>query len=176
MIETSEEELEKGNQVLIFLNRRGYAPSLICKTCGWLSNCDRCDALMTIHKRPPKLQCHHCESQKDEPKVCPSCQSNDFLSYGYGTERIEEFLNKRFSKFPVLRIDSDSTRKKEYLEDQYFSSGEEMIKKFSDIRLVRAISFPFKVSVSIEAEAKEIAQPSPSKLNPFIFLSLLKFK
>ena len=129
LIETSEEELEKGNQVLIFLNRRGYAPSLICKTCGWLSNCDRCDALMTIHKRPPKLQCHHCESQKDEPKVCPSCQSNDFLSYGYGTERIEEFLIKRFSKFPVLRIDSDSTRKKESMNEYLglINSGKPMV-------------------------------------------------
>ena len=129
LIETSEEELEKGNQVLIFLNRRGYAPSLICKTCGWLSNCDRCDALMTIHKRPPKLQCHHCESQKNEPKVCPSCQSNDFLSYGYGTERVEEFLTKRFSKFPVLRIDSDSTRKKESMNEylDLINSGRPMV-------------------------------------------------
>ena len=129
LIETSEEELEKGNQVLIFLNRRGYAPSLICKTCGWLSNCDRCDALMTIHKRPPKLQCHHCESQKNEPKVCPSCQSNDFLSYGYGTERVEEFLTKRFSKFPVLRIDSDSTRKKESMNEylNLINSGRPMV-------------------------------------------------
>ena len=129
LIDASEEELKKGNQVLIFLNRRGYAPSLICKTCGWLSNCDRCDALMTIHKTPPKLQCHHCESQKDEPKVCPSCQSNDFLSYGYGTERIEEFLTKRFSKFPVLRIDSDSTRKKESMNDylDLINSGRPMV-------------------------------------------------
>ncbi|HJL96061.1 MAG TPA: primosomal protein N' [SAR86 cluster bacterium] len=117
LIERSEEELKKGNQILIFLNRRGYAPSLICKTCGWLSNCDRCDALMTLHKRPPKLQCHHCESQKDKPKVCPSCQSDDFLSYGYGTERVEEFLTQRFSKFPVLRIDSDSTKKKESMNE-----------------------------------------------------------
>ncbi len=129
LLKSSEEELEKGNQVLIFLNRRGYAPSLICKTCGWLSNCDRCDALMTIHKRPPKLQCHHCESQKNEPKVCPSCQSNDFLSYGYGTERVEEFLNERFSKFRVLRIDSDSTRKKESMNEylDMINSGKPMV-------------------------------------------------
>ena len=129
LLKSSEEELEKGNQVLIFLNRRGYAPSLICKTCGWLSNCDRCDALMTIHKRPPKLQCHHCESQKNEPKVCPSCQSNDFLSYGYGTERVEEFLNERFSKFRVLRIDSDSTRKKESMNEylDLINSGKPMV-------------------------------------------------
>ena len=69
LLDSAEEELNKGNQVLMFLNRRGYAPSLICKTCGWLSNCDRCDALMTVHKRPHKLQCHHCDSQKSFPKL-----------------------------------------------------------------------------------------------------------
>ena len=129
LIDSTEEELHKGNQVLIFLNRRGYAPSLICKTCGWLSNCDRCDALMTVHKRPQKLQCHHCESQRNLPTTCPECQSEDFLTYGYGTERIEEFLIKRFPKFPVLRVDSDSTRKKEsmheYLDE--INSGRPMI-------------------------------------------------
>ena len=129
LIDGTEEELHKGNQVLIFLNRRGYAPSLICKTCGWLSNCDRCDALMTVHKRPQKLQCHHCESQRNLPTTCPECQSEDFLTYGYGTERIEEFLIKRFPKFHVLRVDSDSTRKKEsmheYLDE--INSGRPMI-------------------------------------------------
>ena len=65
LIEATESELTQGNQVLIFLNRRGYASSLICKTCGWISNCDRCDALMTVHKNPLKLHCHHCESQKE---------------------------------------------------------------------------------------------------------------
>ena len=84
---------------------------------------------MTIHKSPPKLQCHHCESQKNEPKVCPSCQSNEFLSYGYGTERVEEFLNERFSKFRVLRIDSDSTRKKESMNEylELINSGKPMV-------------------------------------------------
>ena len=129
LLDSSEVELGKGNQVLIFLNRRGYAPSLICKTCGWLSNCERCDALMTVHKRPQKLQCHHCESQKNLPKSCPSCQSNDFLTYGYGTERVEEFLISHFPKFPVLRVDSDSTRKKESMNEYLdkINSGRPMI-------------------------------------------------
>jgi primosomal protein N' (replication factor Y) len=61
------------------------------------------------------LHCHHCEAQKEKPKSCPSCSSNDFQSYGYGTARVEEFLKKRFSKFPVLRIDSDTTKKKDSL-------------------------------------------------------------
>ena len=67
LLEATESELEKGIQVVICLNRRGYASALICKTCGWISNCDRCDALMTVHKKPLKLQCHHCEAQKEFP-------------------------------------------------------------------------------------------------------------
>tara|TARA_B110000263_G_C15246239_1_gene481866 strand:- start:25 stop:1302 length:1278 start_codon:yes stop_codon:yes gene_type:complete len=115
LVDLTEEELTKGNQVLIFLNRRGYAPSLICRSCGWVSDCERCDAHMTVHTGPLRLHCHHCEAQKEKPKSCPSCSSNDFQSYGYGTARVEEFLKKRFSKFPVLRIDSDTTKKKDSL-------------------------------------------------------------
>ena len=129
LLEATESELEKGNQVLIFLNRRGYASSLICKTCGWISNCDRCDALMTVHKKPLKLQCHHCEAQKEFPDTCPKCSSKDFLQYGYGTERIEEYLQIRFPKIKTLRIDSDSTRKKESLTGYFdlIKKGEPMI-------------------------------------------------
>tara|TARA_B100001109_G_scaffold27082_1_gene20427 strand:- start:337 stop:1947 length:1611 start_codon:yes stop_codon:yes gene_type:complete len=119
LLEATHSELDKGNQVLIFLNRRGYAPSMICKVCGWISNCSRCDALMTVHKNPLRLHCHHCEAQKSYPKKCESCDSNDFLRYGFGTERIEEFLQNSFPGVKTLRIDSDSTRKKESL-NEYF--------------------------------------------------------
>ena len=120
LLEASQTELAQGNQVLIFLNRRGYAPSMICKVCGWISNCGRCDALMTVHKNPLKLHCHHCEAQKPYPNKCQSCDSNDFLTYGFGTEKIEEFLQNYFPNIKTLRIDSDSTRKKETL-NEYFS-------------------------------------------------------
>jgi primosomal protein N' (replication factor Y) len=120
LLEATHSELSKGNQVLIFLNRRGYAPSMICKVCGWISNCERCDALMTVHKNPFKLQCHHCEAQKPYPNKCQSCGSNDFLTYGFGTERIEEFLHNHFPEATTLRIDSDSTRRKDTL-NEYFS-------------------------------------------------------
>ena len=119
LLEATQSELSKGNQVLIFLNRRGYAPSMICKVCGWISNCERCDALMTVHKNPLKLHCHHCDAQKSYPNKCPSCDSNDFLKYGFGTERLEEFLHNRFPEIITLRIDSDSTKKKETL-NEYF--------------------------------------------------------
>ena len=120
LLDATHSELSKGNQVLIFLNRRGYAPSMICKVCGWISNCERCDALMTVHKNPFKLQCHHCEAQKPYPNKCQSCGSNDFLTYGFGTERIEEFLQNHFPEAVTLRIDSDSTRRKDTLSE-YFS-------------------------------------------------------
>ena len=114
------EELDKKNQVLIFLNRRGYASSLICKFCGWVSNCERCDAHLTVHNKPPKLLCHHCGAFKIIPDKCPSCSGAKFESHGLGTERLESFLTKQFSPFTIIRIDSDSTKKKDsisgYLE------------------------------------------------------------
>lgn len=129
LLEATQTELDKGNQVLIFLNRRGYAPSLICKVCGWISNCDRCDALMTVHKNPLKLHCHHCEAQKPYPSKCQSCGSDDFLTYGFGTERVEEFLRGHFTNTKTLRIDSDSTRKKESLNEYFdeIKKGEPII-------------------------------------------------
>ena len=129
LLEATQTELDAGNQVLIFLNRRGYAPSLICKVCGWISNCDRCDALMTVHKNPLKLHCHHCEAQKPYPSKCQSCGSDDFLTYGFGTERVEEFLRGYFPNTKTLRIDSDSTRKKESLNEYFdeIKKGEPII-------------------------------------------------
>ena len=129
LLEATQTELDKGNQVLIFLNRRGYAPAMICKACGWISNCDRCDALMTVHKNPLKLHCHHCEAQKPYPSKCPSCGSDDFLTYGFGTERVEEFLRGHFPDTKTLRIDSDSTRKKESLNEYFdeIKKGEPII-------------------------------------------------
>ena len=113
LLDSIEVELRKKNQVLIFLNRRGYASSLICKHCGWISNCKKCDAHMTVHKNPVQLQCHHCDSRKNIPSLCPLCSSEHFLSYGIGTEKLEAYLRKRFSSYSVLRIDSDTTKRKD---------------------------------------------------------------
>jgi len=141
-------ELNKNNQVLIFLNRRGYAYSLICKSCGWISTCSRCDAHMTVHSNPPQLRCHHCENKKPLNKVCPSCSHNEFESYGIGTERVEKYLIKKFKNYPVFRIDSDSTRQKDsfksYLKkiekgDPLILVGTQMLAKghhFPDVTLV----------------------------------------
>lgn len=105
-------ELAAGNQVLVFLNRRGYAPTLECHDCGWLANCPHCDLRMTVHHNPRHLHCHHCDHQRGLPHRCPSCQSNRLNPIGQGTERSELVLQEWFPQIPVIRVDRDSTRTK----------------------------------------------------------------
>lgn len=107
--------LGQGNQVMVFLNRRGYAPSLICHDCGTVIDCPHCDSHMTLHRQPPHMHCHHCDFQHPVPWMCPDCQSNKLQPAGQGTERTEQALNHLFPGFNVLRVDRDSTRKKEAL-------------------------------------------------------------
>ena len=104
--------LDLGNQVMVFLNRRGYAPSMICHDCGTLIDCPQCDAHMTIHRYPPHMHCHHCDLQQAIPWQCPGCQGRKLQPVGQGTERIEQSLCQHFPNYPVLRIDRDTTRKK----------------------------------------------------------------
>jgi primosomal protein N' (replication factor Y) len=108
--------LEAGQQVLVFLNRRGFAPSLLCHDCGWLSQCPRCDARMTLHQRSNELRCHHCGQAERPPLNCPACNSADLRPLGVGTERAEERLNTLFPGYPVMRIDRDSTARKGAME------------------------------------------------------------
>ncbi|MCF6236198.1 MAG: primosomal protein N' [Gammaproteobacteria bacterium] len=108
--------LEAGNQVLLFLNRRGYAPSVICHTCGWVAECRRCDATMTFHQNRLKLCCHHCGSQHRMPTNCPKCQETKLISRGYGTERVEQILKQHFPDYGIERIDRDSTSRKGAME------------------------------------------------------------
>nr|MDT0252896.1 primosomal protein N' [Endozoicomonas sp.] len=109
--------LGRGNQVMVFLNRRGYAPSMICQDCGSIIDCPHCDAHMTIHRNPPHMHCHHCDWQKAIPWQCPSCQGRKLQPVGQGTERTEQVLNQHFPGYPVLRVDRDTTRKKQALND-----------------------------------------------------------
>ena len=104
--------LEAGQQVLVFLNRRGFAPTLLCHDCGWISQCPRCDARMTLHQRHNELRCHHCGHVERPPRNCPDCQKVDLRPVGAGTERAEERLAILFPQFPVLRIDRDTTARK----------------------------------------------------------------
>lgn len=109
--------LECGNQVMAFLNQRGYAPSLICKDCGAIHDCQYCDAHMTIHRHPPHMHCHYCDLQQAIPRQCPSCQSRKLRPVGQGTEQTEQVFSQHFAGYPVLRIDRDTTRRKHALGD-----------------------------------------------------------
>ncbi len=108
--------IEAGHQVLLFLNRRGFAPVLTCHDCGWISACRHCDARMTLHRDRGLLICHHCGDQRALPVHCPECESPDLRPLGQGTERVEESLRQRFPGIPLARIDRDSTRRKGDLE------------------------------------------------------------
>ena len=110
------ETLSRGAQALIFLNRRGYAPALRCHACGWLADCDRCDARMTVHRDPARLRCHHCERSQPIPGVCPSCGERSPMPVGQGTQRAESLLQSRFPETPILRLDRDKVRSMARLE------------------------------------------------------------
>jgi primosomal protein N' (replication factor Y) len=107
--------LADGNQVLLFLNRRGYAPVLFCPRCGWSAHCKRCDAHLTVYRRAKGLLCHHCGAEQQTFELCPSCGS-EVKAVGQGTERIEETVAQLFPSAPLARIDRDSMRHKGDLE------------------------------------------------------------
>ncbi|VVE02779.1 primosomal protein N' [Pandoraea anhela] len=104
--------LEAGEQSLLFLNRRGYAPVLNCDACGWISDCRRCSAHMVLHKPERRLRCHHCGAEARIPHACPDCGNLDLAPLGRGTQRIEEALAEHFPDARLARIDADSTRRK----------------------------------------------------------------
>ena len=105
-------ELSEGGQVLIFLNRRGYAPMLVCPNCAWSAVCQACDSRMCIHQQPRALVCHRCDGRLAVPTGCPACGSEKLETRGFGTEQLEDFLGKSFPQVSCLRIDRDSTQRK----------------------------------------------------------------
>lgn len=115
LIDAIGQRLERKEQSLIFLNRRGYSPVLHCQSCAWVSNCPRCTAFTVLHRtdgRGHRLQCHHCGYQAPVPRACPECGDQDLAPMGRGTQRVEEHLAELFPEARILRIDADSTRKK----------------------------------------------------------------
>lgn len=104
--------LDRGEQSLLFLNRRGYAPVICCDACGWISNCTRCTAFMVLHRPEHRLRCHHCSLELRIPRHCPTCGNVDLQPLGRGTQRVEEGLQAMFPEARILRIDADSTRLK----------------------------------------------------------------
>jgi len=116
LIRRMHRHLAAGTQVMLFLNRRGFSPSLICNQCGAVVDCTRCDAHMTLHRTPPHLHCHHCDRQTPIPRLCAHCGSHELRPLGIGTERAEDALKRHFPDTPILRVDRDSTARKSALE------------------------------------------------------------
>jgi len=109
------QRLERGEQALVFLNRRGYAPVLHCGSCAWVSHCPRCSAFTVLHRGSApgyRLHCHHCGYQAPVPRACPECGDQDLVPMGRGTQRVEEHLAELFPQARISRIDADSTRRK----------------------------------------------------------------
>lgn len=128
LIETIARALDADGQVLVFKNRRGYAPVLICHDCGWSAHCHRCSTPtsptpMTVHAGGRRLQCHHCGARRPSPNACPDCGGLALQSQGAGTERIEEALAARFPDVPVLRIDRGTTQRRDALEKHLAEFG-----------------------------------------------------
>lgn len=112
------QHIQANNQVILFLNRRGYAPALLCHDCGWIAECPRCDHYYTLHHAQHHLRCHHCDSQRPVPRQCPKCGSTHLVPVGIGTEQLEHQLRELFPDTAISRIDRDTTSRKGMLELQ----------------------------------------------------------
>jgi len=168
------EELSAGNQVIIFQNRRGFAPTLMCNSCGWISQCNHCDSRLTVHSAPPHLHCHHCNFKKAFPKECENCHYTQLSPIGSGTERIEAGLRHHFPDTKIWRIDRDTIRKQSDMKnvieeinqgDPCLLIGTQMLAKghdFHNVTLVAVIdadsSFFSSDFRAIEKSAQQLLQ------------------
>ena len=148
LLESMREALDDGEQVILFQNRRGFAPMIECRTCGWVPKCDNCDVSLTLHKNMNQLTCHYCGFTYAVPKQCPNCEGVDLRPYGYGTEKIEEKIMELFPGVPVARMDLDTTRSRNAYERiiNDFSAGRtkiligtQMVSKGLDFDHVRVV-------------------------------------
>ena len=112
------DRLKKGEQSILFLNRRGFSPVWMCFDCGWVAPCKRCDAQLTLHQKKQKLLCHHCGAEQEVAQRCPSCRGENLHPLGEGTERVEGALEKFFPQARIERIDRDSTARRGALEEK----------------------------------------------------------
>src|SRR5205085_12536218 len=106
------ERLARGEQSLVFINRRGYAPVLTCEACGWCASCERCSARLVLHAVDRRLRCHHCGAEQPIARACPTCGNVDLKAMGRGTQRVEETLAARFPDARIVRVDRDSARRR----------------------------------------------------------------
>ena len=165
--EAVDETLRQGRQVLIFINRRGYAPTVTCPACGWVSRCLHCSGFTVFHKKEGRLVCHHCSASYPVPERCPTCGNPGLESVGTGTQRIEEALNVLWPDARVLRIDRDSVRTKSQAQKAFSDVhtgkadivvGTQMISKGHDFKRVGLVVIlnadALLVSPSIKAEER----------------------
>ncbi len=126
LLDTIRTTLEEGRQVILFQNRRGYAPTVECHTCGWVPRCQHCDVSLTYHKGTHQLVCHYCGASYPVPSQCPNCNDTQIRSHGYGTERIEDLIKEHFPEARVARMDLDTTRSRQNYEQilHQFQRGE----------------------------------------------------
>ncbi len=117
LLQTIRDTLSRKQQVLLFLNRRGYAPQLQCHDCGWIADCHHCDARMTVHRAQRNLRCHHCNASMRLPRTCPQCRSGALATSGLGTEQVAEYLRTAFPETAVHRVDSDVVRGRQAMSD-----------------------------------------------------------
>ncbi|MFY7698321.1 MAG: primosomal protein N' [Legionella sp.] len=117
-LQTIKQHLAEKNQVLIFINRRGFSPLLLCHQCGWIADCRACDSHLTLHRAAQQLICHHCGASQRMPRYCRNCKNKELLPVGTGTQRVHEFLEHYFPDVHVLRIDRDEVRKKNALAER----------------------------------------------------------
>ncbi|MGE5028074.1 MAG: primosomal protein N' [Betaproteobacteria bacterium] len=117
LIAALRERLERGEQSLVFINRRGYAPVMRCGQCGWISTCHRCSSRLVVHLRERRLRCHHCGHESRIPPTCPDCGNTDLAPLGQGTQRLEDTLGSLFPAARILRVDRDSARRKQALPE-----------------------------------------------------------
>lgn len=110
LMRSIEQHIAQGRQVLVFINRRGFAPIVQCGACGWKAECPACELPMTLHQVPESLRCHHCGRQTNPVLQCPECGASELMAFGIGTQRVAEYLSSRFPAVPVVRIDRDAVR------------------------------------------------------------------
>lgn len=158
--EAIEEKLKNKEQVILFLNRRGFSNFISCRSCGEVIKCDDCDISMTYHKAKNRLICHYCGKTKPLPRVCPSCGSKFIKQFGVGTQRVEEEVKKYFPQARVLRMDRDTTGKKDSFEKFYekiknkeadIIIGTQMVSKgfdFEDVTLVGIVAADLSLYIS----------------------------
>jgi len=129
MYELIKRDLKAGGQVLVMINRRGFAPVLYCTNCQWIAQCRQCDARLTLHQARSRLICHHCSAMSSPPSACPKCSTSSLTPLGEGTQRLESDLGRAFPDFPVIRIDGDSARSRDQLQSllNRIQSGEACI-------------------------------------------------